>query len=92
MESSHTKLPKLSMMALILHTNLTKCCPKYFPDDLERANEREFCWSLNCSQDANYKYTPKEVDYNNQGKFLIPEHLIEDVKSHILGHLGGSVG
>lgn len=71
------------MMALTLHTNLTKCHPKYSPDDLERANEWEFCWSPDCSQDANDKYTPKRWVYNKQGKVLIPEYLMEDVRSHI---------
>lgn len=81
--AARTKLPKSSKMALIPHINLTKYHPKYSPDDLERANEWEFYWSPNCSQDANYKYTPKGWIYNKQGKVLIPEHLMEHVKSHI---------
>lgn len=36
--------------------------PKIFPDDIERANEWEFYWNPDCSQDADYKYIPPKVD------------------------------
>ena len=69
-------------MALIPEVILMKYHPKYFPEELERANEGGFNWGATYSQNTDYRYPQKGWIYNRLEIILVPD-LMEDVISHV---------